>query len=118
MDEFEDRPRALPRTRVAEPDPSKMDAERALGDLLLIEQGAAVLPECLFAHVIGSTSVVLSQVLDGFEIALLGAGGQASALAIFQHPASARSHGHPPVRGKHHGSKRSTRIRKINGRSA
>ena len=62
---FEDRPRAL---------------QRALGDLLLIEQGEEVLPELLFANVIGSPSVVLSQVFDGFEIALLGPGGQAPEL--------------------------------------
>jgi len=80
MDEVEDRPRALPRALVEEPDPIEMDASRALGDQLLIEQVEEVLPEFLFAKVIGSPSVVLSQVCDGFEIALLGPGSQAPEL--------------------------------------
>jgi hypothetical protein len=79
-DELEDRPRALQRALVEEADPIEMDASRALGDLLLIEQVEEVLPELLFANVIGSPSVVLSQVFDGFEIALLGPGRQASEL--------------------------------------
>jgi hypothetical protein len=79
-DELEDRPRALQRALVEEADPIEMDASRALGDLLLIEPVEEVLPELLFAHVMGSPSVVLSQVFDGFEIALLGPGGQASEL--------------------------------------
>jgi hypothetical protein len=57
-----------------------MNAERALGDLLLIEQVEEVLPELRFADVIWSPSVVLSQVFDGFEIALLSPGGQAPEL--------------------------------------
>ena len=117
-DAFEDRPRALPRPLGEAPDPSTLEAARALGDLLLSEPGEEVVPECRFAHGIGRTSVVVRQVLAGFEIAWLGAGGQASAVAIVQPPASERRQGHPPVRGKHRGSKRSTRSRKINGRSA
>jgi hypothetical protein len=78
--ELEDRPRALQSALVEEPDPIEMDASRALGDLLRIEQVEEVLPELLFAKVIGSPSVVLSQVFDGFEIALLGPGGQAPEL--------------------------------------
>jgi hypothetical protein len=117
-DEREDRPRALPRALVEEPDPREMEASRALGDLLLMEQGEDVVPEHLFAKVIGSTSVVLSQVFDGLEIPLLGPGGQAPEWQVFQHTASERRHRHPPVHGEHRGSKRSTRIRKINGRSA
>ncbi len=118
MDECEDRPRALQRALGEKPDPIELDASRALGDLLLMEQGEDVLPEFLFAHVIGSPAVVLSQVCDGFERAVLGPGSQAPELEIFQHTASERRHRDPPVRGEHHGSKRSTRIRKINGRSA
>jgi hypothetical protein len=79
-DELEDGPRALQRALVEESDPIQVDASRALRDLLLIEQVEEVLPELLFANVIGSPSVVLSQVFDGFEIALLGPGGQAPEL--------------------------------------
>jgi hypothetical protein len=79
-DALEDRPRALPRALVEEPDPIEMEASRALGDLLLIEHVKDVLPGLLFADVLGSPSVVLSQVFDGFERALLGPGGQAPEL--------------------------------------
>jgi hypothetical protein len=79
-DELEDRPRALQRALVEEPDPIEMEASRALGDLLLIEHVKNVLPGLLFADVLGSPSVVLSQVFDGFERALLGPGGQAPEL--------------------------------------
>jgi hypothetical protein len=79
-DEREDRPRALPRALGEAAEPIEMDASRALGDLLLIEPGEEVWPALLFAQVIGSPSVVLSQVFDGFERALLGHWGQASEL--------------------------------------
>jgi hypothetical protein len=79
-DALEDRPRALPRALVEAPHPREMEASRALGDLLLREPVAEGGPELLFAHAIGRTSVVLSQVFDGFEIALLGPGGQTPAL--------------------------------------
>jgi hypothetical protein len=50
--EREDRPRALQRALVEEPAPIEMNAERALGDLLLIEQGEEVLPEFRVANTI------------------------------------------------------------------
>jgi hypothetical protein len=58
-DALEDRPRALQGALVEEPDPIEMEASRALRDLLLIEQIEKVVPELLFANVIGSPSVVL-----------------------------------------------------------
>jgi hypothetical protein len=79
-DALEDRPRELQRALVEEPDPIEMEASRALCDLLLIEQVEEVVPGLLFADVLGSPSVVLSQVFDGFERALLGPGGQAPEL--------------------------------------
>jgi hypothetical protein len=116
--EVEDWPWALQGVRVDEPDPLEVKTEGPLRHLLVVAQEEEVLPEVRFTHLIRSPSVVLGEVFDGVEIALLGLGGQAPELPIFQHPASERSHRHPPVRGESHGSKRSTRIRKIDGRSA
>jgi hypothetical protein len=113
-----DRPRALPRDRVEEPDPREVEASRARRDLLLIEQGEEVLPDLLFTDLIGRLPVVWGQVFDGFERARLSLGGQTPEVPVFAPTASERSHGHPPVRGESHGSKWSTRIRKIDGRSA
>ena len=107
--EVEDGPRSLQRALVEEPDPIEVNAEGALRDFLLIEQEEEILAELLFAELVRSASVVLRQLVDGFDITLLGRGGQAPELQVFQHTASERSHGHPPVRGEHHGSKRSTR---------
>jgi hypothetical protein len=118
MDEFEDGPRALQRALVEESDLIQVDASRALRDLLFIDQGEAVLPDLLFTALIGSSPVVSGQVFDGFQIALLSRGGQTPELQVFAHPASERSHGHPPVRGASHGSKSSTRISQIVDRSA
>jgi hypothetical protein len=78
--EGEDRPRALPRALVATAPPVEVKAKRARGDLLLLQEEEEVLAARLFADVLRSPSVVLGQRLDGFEIALLGPGGQAPAL--------------------------------------
>jgi hypothetical protein len=93
-----------------------MDASRALGNLLLMEPGEAVLPELRCTDVIGSPPIVLGQVCDGIEVARLGPGGQAPQWQVFQHAASARRHRYPPVREESHGSNRSTRIRRIDCR--
>ena len=61
--EVEDWPRSLQRELVEEPDPVEVDAEGALGDLLLIEQEEEVLAELLFAELVGSASVVLRQMV-------------------------------------------------------
>jgi hypothetical protein len=79
-DELEDRPRALQGALVEEPDPIEMDASRALRDLLLIEQVEEVLSDLLCTELIGSPPVVLGQVFDGFQIALLSLGGQSTEL--------------------------------------
>jgi hypothetical protein len=114
----DDWPRALPGVLVEEPEPIEVNPAGTLRHLLVVDQEEEVRPELLFTDLLQSPSVVLGEVFDGVEIALLGLGGQALELQIFQHPASERSHRHPPVRGESHGSKRSTRIRKIHGRSA
>jgi hypothetical protein len=116
--EREDRPRSLQGHLIEKPDAIEVDAEGTLGDLLVIEEIEKILPELIFAELIRSTPVVLGQMFDGIEIALLGPGGQAPELQVFPHTASERSHRHPPIRGEHYGSTRSTRIRKIEGRSA
>jgi hypothetical protein len=61
---------------------------------------------------------MVRQMRHGFEVPRLGPRGQAPELPVFQQTASARGHRHPPVRGEHQGAEWSTRIRKINGRSA
>jgi hypothetical protein len=99
--EVEDRPRSLQGKLIDEPDPLEVHTEGALGNLLLIQQEQAGLAELRFADLIGSTSVVLCQLVDGGDITRLGLGGQAPELQVFQHTASKGSHGHPPVRGEH-----------------
>jgi hypothetical protein len=97
---IEDRPWSLPRALVEASDPVEVKAERALGDLLLLQEEAEGVAELLVADVIRSPSVVLGQMFDGFEIALRGPGGQAPELEVFQQTASERSHRDPPVRGE------------------
>jgi hypothetical protein len=115
---LEDRPRALQGALGKEADAVEMAASRALRHLLLVGPVAAVLPERLCPDLIRSPAVVVRAVCDGVEIARLGLGGEAPQWQVCQQPASARVHGHPPVRGAHHRAKRCTRIRKIEGRSA
>jgi hypothetical protein len=117
-DAREDWPRALPRALVEEPDPIEMDASRALRDLLVIDQVEEVRPHLSCADLIGSSPVVWREVFDGVKRALLSLGSQTAAWHVFAHPASARSHGHPPVRGASQGFTSPTRIRKRDGRSA
>jgi hypothetical protein len=113
-----DRPRALPRALVAAPAPIAMQAERALGDLLLLAQGEDVVPELRCATGLRRPSVVWRPVFDGVEIAWRGPGGQAPALEVCQPPASERRQRSPPVRGNHQGSQWSTRIRTRENHSA
>jgi hypothetical protein len=116
--EREDQPRSLPRDLVEESDPIKVDASRALRDLLLIDQGEEGLPNLLFTDLIGSLPVLLGQVFDGFKRALPSFGGQTPELQVFTQTASERSQRHPPVRGESHESQWFTRIRKLDDRSA
>jgi hypothetical protein len=103
---------------VEEADPREVEASRALRDLLFIDQVEEVLPDLPFTELIGRPPVVLREAFDGFQIALLSLGGQTPEVQVFEHAASERSHGHPPVRGDSHGSNWSTRIRKRDGRVA
>ena len=97
----QDWPRSLERNLVEEFDPVEMDAERALGDLLLIEQEEEVRAELLFAELVGSAPVVLSQLVNGLDITLLGPGGEPPQLQVFAHTVSEGSHRDPPVRVGH-----------------
>jgi hypothetical protein len=115
-DALEDRPRALQGALRDEPDPVEMEASRALGNLRLLAPGEAVLPERRCTDVIGSPPIVLGQGFDGVAVARLGPGGQAPQWQVFPHAASERSHRYPPVRDESHGSKRSTRIRRLDCR--
>src|SRR5262245_32344289 len=73
-DELEHRPRALQRVLVEEPDSIEVDASRALRALLFIDQVEEVLPDLPFTDLIGSPPVVLREVFNGFNIALLSLG--------------------------------------------
>ena len=115
--EVKDGPRALQRPLVEEPNPLEMHAERALGDFLLIQQEEAILAELRFAELVGSTSIVASQLPNSGDITRLGLGGEAPQLQVFPHTASERVPGDPPVCGAPHRAKWFTRIRKIDGRS-
>jgi hypothetical protein len=95
-----------------------VDADGTLGDLRVIEESEKRVPDLRFADLLRSTPVGLGQLCAGIERARLGPGGQAPELPVFQPTASERRHRHPPIRGEYDGSKRSTRIRKIKGRSA
>jgi hypothetical protein len=115
---IEDGPRSLQRALVEEPDPIEVNTQGTLRDLLVVDQEEEVLAELLFTNLVRSAPIMLRQVLHGFEVTLWGPRSQAPELQVFQQTASARGHRHPPVRGEHQGSEGSTRIRKINGRSA
>jgi hypothetical protein len=95
--EVEDWPRPLPRALVEEPDPLEVNPEGALRDLLLIEQEQKILAALLFAALVGSAPIVLSQMMNGFDITLLGLGGETSKLQVCEHALSEGSHRDPPV---------------------
>jgi len=96
--EVEDRPWSLQRALVEEPDPIEVNAEGALGDLLLVEQEQEGPAELFCAELVGRAPVVLSQMADSVDITLLGLGGEPPELQIFEHTASEGSHLSPPVR--------------------
>jgi hypothetical protein len=79
----EDRPRALQRALVEEPNPVEVNPEGALGDLLLIESEEEILAPRLVAELVRRASVVVRQLADRVEIARLGRGGQAPELQVF-----------------------------------
>jgi hypothetical protein len=114
----EDGPRSLQRALGEEPDPREVNPEGPLRDRLVVAQAAEGLAELVFTDLVRSAPVVWRQMLHGFEVTRLGPRGQAPEWQVFQQTASERGHRHPPVRGEHQGSEWSTRIRKINGRSA
>jgi hypothetical protein len=95
----EDRPWALQRPLVEEPDPLEVHAEGALGDVRLGPQAEAILAELHCAELVGSASRVASQLLHRGDIALLGLGGEPPQRQVCQHPASEGSHRDPPVHG-------------------
>jgi len=95
--ERQDWPRSLERHLIEELDPIEVDTEGALRDLLLLQQEQEVLAQRLFTELVGRTSVVLCQLVDSCDIALLGLGGEAPPLQVFQHTASEGGHGYPPV---------------------
>jgi hypothetical protein len=78
--EVEDGPGALQRALVEESNPVEVNPEGALGDLLLIDQEEEVLAELVFTDLVRSAPVVLRQMLDGFDVTLLGPGSQAPQL--------------------------------------
>jgi hypothetical protein len=96
--EVKDGPRALQRPLVEEPNPIEMNAEGALGDFLRIQQEEEILAELRFAELVGSASIVASQLLNRGDITLLSLGGESPQLQVFQHTASECRHRHPPVR--------------------
>jgi hypothetical protein len=111
--EVEDGPRPLPRALVEEPDAIEVKTEGALRDLLRIEQEQEILAELRFAELVGSAPIVLSQMMNGFDITLLGLGGETSKLQVCEHALSEGSHRDPPVRVGHDLSKGVYSNRKI-----
>jgi hypothetical protein len=96
--EVEDRPRALQRALVEDPKPVEMNPAGALGDPLLLEHEEEIWAQLLGAALVRRALVVVRQLADRVEIALVGRGGQAPPLQVFAHPASKAGHGHPPIR--------------------
>jgi len=82
------------------------------------QQEQEVLAELLFADLVGSASVVLSQLVNGSNITLLGLGGEPPQLQILEHAASQCGHGNPPVRVEHNPSQTVDTNKRIDGRSA
>jgi hypothetical protein len=114
----EDGPRALPRALVEAPAPLEVHTPGPLRNRLVGDQAEAVLGELRCTHLVRRAPIMWCQMLHGFEVTRLDPRGQAPEWQVFQQTASARGHRHPPVRGEHQGAEWSTRIRKINGRSA
>lgn len=116
--QVEDWPRPLQRALVEEPDPREVNAEGALGDLLLIEQEQEILAQLLFAELVGSALVVLSQSVDSGDITRLGLGGEPPQLQVFEHAVSEGGHGNPPVHVEHRRFQKVETHRKISHSSA
>jgi hypothetical protein len=78
--QVKDGPGSCQRALGEEPNPLEVHAEGALSDLLLMEQEAEVLAQLRVAELVRRASIVLSQLVHGCEIALVGLGGQAPEL--------------------------------------
>jgi hypothetical protein len=115
--EVEDGPRAVQCALVEESNPVEVNAEGALGDPLLMDQEEEVLAEFVFTALARSAPVVWRQMLDGFDVTVLGPGSQAPQRQLFEHTASEWGHGHPPVRVGYDPSQRVDTNGKIKGGS-
>jgi hypothetical protein len=111
-------PRALPRALVDEAAPIQGEASRARRTLVLSGQRAAVRPALRGPELLGSPPGVWGRVGAGVPTALRRRGGPTPEGPGCAPTASARRHGHPPVRGASQGATSSTRISKREDRSA
>src|SRR5215475_11156259 len=78
-----------------------------------MEQEQEILAELLFAELVGSAPIGVSQMMNGFDVTRLGLGGETSKLQVCAHALSEGSHRDPPVRVGHDLSKGVYSNRKI-----
>jgi hypothetical protein len=97
--EGEDRPRSPQAAFREAPDAREVHAAGTRGDLLLIQAAQQGRTARLVAELVGRAPIGWRQVVDGFEVARLGLGGEPPQLQVFEQTLAEGRHRDPPVRG-------------------
>jgi hypothetical protein len=92
-DEGQGRPFARSGVGIEKLDAAQGDGTGAPGVVLNVLEREEVITECYLRDAVGGLVVVLRELGDSPDLPLLGPGGQASELPVFNHPLAQLSHG-------------------------